>query len=609
MSEKMLERINCPQDIKGLGYKELDALCAEMRSEMISVVSKNGGHLASNLGAAELTVALHRVLNCPHDRLIFDVSHQCYAHKLLTGRYSRFSTLRQLNGISGFTNRQESVYDTLTAGHSGPSLSAAVGIAQAKKLMGSEDYTVCVIGDGSFTNGMVYEALNNCEDKDLKLIIVLNDNEMSISKNVGSLSTYFRKIRSTKGYFSLKAGTKAFLSGIPLIGGGLLKVASGTKSLLKRIFVRANFFECLGLEYLGPVDGHDIRQMELALNEAKSKKRVTLLHVLTKKGKGYAPAELSPERFHGVGPFDISTGRTVKGKECFSTHFGKTMEKLAAQDEHVCAVTAAMCEGTGLSGFRRDFPDRFFDVGIAEEHALTFSSGLSLEGYKPVCVLYSTFSQRCFDQLMHDVSLQKLPMIIALDRAGIVPFDGATHQGVFDIPLFSMLPDVEIYSPERFFELDEILKRAVEEYRGIRIIRYPKGGDAPARSETALNTLCYFGDDDPELIAVTYGRLTARVEAAARLCKRRVRVIKLTRVYPPDICEISRVMGDLSDVIVFEEGARRGGVGELLAAKLPQKNVRIHAIDGYLPHGDLNGLYALAGFTPEKMAKQMEEII
>ncbi len=606
----MLEKITSPKDIKGLNKKELDQLSEEIRQKVISTVSRNGGHLASNLGAAELTIALHRVFDMPADKLLFDVGHQCYAHKLLTGRVEDFHTIRTYGGLSGFTNRFESEYDAVTAGHSGPSLSAAIGIAAAVKLEGRDDYTLCVIGDGSFTNGMVYEALNNCDDKSLKLIIILNDNEMSISPNVGSLSNYFRKIRSSKGYFSFKSGTRRFFSKVPGIGKGILWLLTAIKSGLKKLLVRKNFFECLGLEYIGPVDGHNIESLEMALTEAKLKERITLVHVTTKKGKGFAYAEDAPEKFHGISPFDEETGSTPASKESFSDRFGSIMERLAAEDDKVIAVTAAMCEGTGLVGFREKFPKRFFDVGIAEEHAVTFSSGLALSGYKPVCVLYSTFAQRTFDQIMHDVSIQGLPMVIALDRAGVVPADGITHQGIFDIPLFSTLPDVEIYSPESFSELEEMMEKAVAEYSGIKIIRYPKGTDVKKRTDvTDLGDMEYMGSDAPDAVVLTYGRLTERVVKAAD--SQKVRVIKIKKVHPISVEDILPLFAGCKNAIFFEEGIRRGGVGESLAARLAEHGIcmKVKAIDKYIDHGDTESLLDAAGFGIEEMSAEISNTV
>ncbi|MFR9208066.1 MAG: 1-deoxy-D-xylulose-5-phosphate synthase [Lachnospiraceae bacterium] len=600
----MLEYINTPQDIKRFSDEQISALADEIRESIIAQVSRTGGHLASNLGAVELTIALHRTFDCPKDKLLFDVGHQCYAHKLLTGRFSKFHSLRQFGGMSGFTNRLESEYDTVIAGHSGPTLSASLGIAHANRMSGDDSFVVCVIGDGSFTNGMVYEAINNCEDENLNLVIVLNDNEMSISQNVGALSRYFRKIRNTKGYFSLKAGMKDFFGKIPFVGKSLVKGITSLKNFLKRRVLKNNLFECLGLEYIGPVDGHDERKLELALKEAKSKHRITLVHVMTTKGKGCSFAEDSPEKYHGISPFDKCTGQTCERGESFSSHFGKILEQHALKDDKLCAVTAAMCEGTGLCGFREKYPSRFFDVGIAEEHAVTFSSGLSLKGYHPVCVLYSTFAQRTFDQVMHDVSIQQIPLVIALDRAGIVPGDGITHQGVFDISLFSSLPEIEIYSPETFLELDEAMDNALSNYSGVKVIRYPKGCDPDYFVDAVSNAeFTYTKEPNPEVIAITYGRLSKRVYAAAQKSKRRVKVIKLKKIFPIDSRSLSELFNGCKKVAVFEETMRQGGIGEKLASALSKDGIRVItlAIDEYIPHGDADSLYDMLGFSVENI--------
>ena len=603
----MLKNIRSPKDIQALSDKELKALAEEIRKTITDTVSKNGGHLASNLGAVELSIALHRVFDCPEDKIIFDVGHQCYTHKLLTGRYESFLALRSLNGISGFTNRFESEYDVLTAGHSGPALSAALGVARANKLSGKNSYTVAVIGDGSFTNGMVYEALNNCSEKGLNLIIVLNDNNMSISRNVGALPRSFRRLRSTKGYFTLKAGTKKFFGSIPVIGSGIIKIIKWVKSVFKKLLVRNNLFESLGLEYIGPVNGHDEKSVELALKEAKTKSRVTVVHVSTKKGKGYHFAETAPEKYHGVGAFDPQKG-ILQRDEGFSECFGNTLTELAKADDKILAITAAMSDGTGLNTFKKAFPERFFDVGIAEEHAVTFAAGLSLMGYKPVVAMYSTFSQRVFDQLMHDVSLQGLPLILALDRAGIVGGDGVTHQGVFDISLFSPIPGVEIYSPETFFELKQTLLSATSDYRGIKIIRYPKGGDVPERNNTVKTRYYDYNEvENPEVAVITFGRCAKTVCTAAEASGKRVRVIKLKRVFPVNEEELLPLIAGVKKVLVVEEAVLRGGVGEMLCACLSGKGFKteISAISGYIEHGDAISLLAENGFDEESIKEKI----
>ncbi|MBR2021456.1 MAG: 1-deoxy-D-xylulose-5-phosphate synthase, partial [Clostridia bacterium] len=471
----MLKDLDLPKRLKNMNYDELSDLCSDIRGEIMSVVSENGGHLASNLGVVELTVALHRAFDFPEDKLIFDVGHQCYAHKILTGRADRFDTIRKKGGLSGFTNRFESEYDTLTAGHSGPSVSAGLGIAQSNKLLGKDNYVVSVVGDGSFTNGMIYEALNNCCDKSLKYIIVLNDNEMSISSNVGNLSKYFSKFRTSKGYFKFKHKLKNGCLKIPVVGKSLVKFFSAIKNFFKKIVLPNNsFFSALDMRYLGPVDGHDIEKLEDVFAEAKNLGESCLVIVKTQKGRGYSKAEKNPENYHSVGKFDISKGTVKSDSKCFSDVFGEAVVRIAKEDGSVAALTAAMCEGTGLHNFSKEFPDRFFDVGIAEEHELAFACGLAAGGMKPVCAVYSTFAQRVYDQVFHDFSVQKLPCVLALDRCGFVPDDGITHQGLFDVSLFSSVPGCTIYSPETYEELDESVDKAFDE-DCVSVVRYPKG--------------------------------------------------------------------------------------------------------------------------------------
>ena len=540
----MLENIRSPQDIKNMSVKQLNDLAAEIRTKIIGTVSETGGHLGSNLGLVETTLVLHKLFDFPNDKLLFDVGHQCYTHKLLTGRLERFDSLRQSGGISGFTNRFESDYDTLTAGHSGSSISAALGIAMANKLENKDAYTVCVVGDGSFTNGMIYEALNNCNNKELRLIILLNDNEMSISQNVGSLANYLSKIRSSGKYYRFKRNFQKVLRKIPKIGEFSIYFARRLKNAAKSFFYKQPFFEALGVKYLGPVDGNDIERLQVVLEEAKKNTCCTLVHIKTKKGCGYKYAEDKPESYHSVGAFDPDEGIAVPGGNDYSSVFGKALCAHAAKDERICAITAAMRDGTGLRAFSEQFPERFFDVGIAEEHAVAFAGGLAVSGFVPVCALYSTFAQRTYDQLIHDVALQKLHMVLALDRAGFVAGDGETHQGVFDCSFLSEIPGVEIYAPDSFEELETALTRAIAG-TGISVLRYPRGGMSTydrtafvpfnAQSASYFSVCDRFSSQTPELALVTYGKETAQVFAAAKCLSEKgisVRIVKLFRVFP-----------------------------------------------------------------------------
>ncbi len=614
----MLEKINNPKDVKSLNDSELNELCSDIRKKIITTVSQNGGHLGSNLGLVETTVALHRVLNLPEDKIIFDVGHQCYTHKLLTGRREEFSTLRQKDGVSGFTNRFESEYDTLTAGHSGPSVSAGLGIAKANKLMGKDSFVVSVVGDGSFTNGMIYEALNNC-DKSVNFIIVLNDNEMSISTNVGNMANHFSKIRTSKSYFNFKKKMTRGLKKIPVAGDGLVAFSRKVKRLLKRIFVADDgFFSSMGIRFLGPVDGHDIDKLEDVLNEAKSFRECCLVLVKTKKGKGYEPAEQHPECYHSVGRFDKEKGVEAKKTHTFSDVFGECMIDGAKKDNKVAVLTAAMCEGTGLLDYSKEFPDRFFDVGIAEEHEITFASGLALAGMKPVCAVYSTFAQRVYDQVMHDVSIQKIGLTLALDRCGFVPDDGITHQGLFDVSLFSSVPGCNIYSPETYEEMRGLFSECINN-SSLNIIRYPKGYETDYdRSGFEYNkdkTVSVNGKKDASVVIITYGRAAKNAYDGALLLKDKtdVKIVKLVKCYPFDEEEILSHTKNASLVYLLEEGIRSGGIAEKIAACICGKTsgkIVINAVDGvHAFHSSVDGLYEHFGMTAGAIAKQIEENI
>ncbi|MBI4858143.1 MAG: 1-deoxy-D-xylulose-5-phosphate synthase [Acetobacterium woodii] len=619
----LLNNVLSPQDLKDLSYSDLNELAGEIRNKILETVSKNGGHLASNLGIVETTLAIHRIFNNPEDQIVFDVGHQCYAHKLVTGRQHEFPTLRQWNGISGFTNRKESDWDAFGAGHSGTSISAALGLAMANQLDGKENYVIAVVGDGSFTNGMIYEALNNCTRKDLRLIILLNDNEMSISENVGGLSNHLSKIRNSQNYFNLKHHTQSFLHKIPIIGDGLVEGTRSIKKHVKKRLVSENFFEHLGLDYLGPVDGCDLKKLESVLSEAKSKRNCCLVHVHTVKGKGYQPAEEHPEMYHSSGAFDMAKGIEKNNADInFSSVFGDIMVAAANTNASVCAITAAMTGGTGLDRFSQVHPKRFYDVGIAEEHAVTFGTGLSANGKTPVCAIYSTFVQRVYDQLIHDAAIQKLPLIMALDRCGLVPGDGITHQGIYDCTYLSSIPGIEIFSPETYDEMRTSFDQAFIDKK-LTVIRYPKGAQQQYDRSgfTACDGLSYqdFSNDNqeqmepinPEVVIITYGRITSNAYEAIQLIKEQhpVRLIKLVKVYPFDAEQIMALVGNPRLVYILEEGIRSGGIGEKLAATFAQNEtmktgkIRIQAIENPLmEQGDLTSLYDYCGFLPDQIA-------
>ncbi len=471
---KLLDSINSPEDIKHLNMDELNSLCRELREYILENVSKTGGHLASNLGVVELTVALHRVFNTPHDKIIWDVGHQTYAHKILTGRKNKMSSLRQLNGISGFPKRNESIFDVFDTGHSSTSVSAAMGMARARDL-NNEDYEiVAVIGDGALTGGMAFEAINDAGRSNTKLLIILNDNEMSISKNVGGLSRYLSRIRTTKGYLSTKRDVEKILNKIP-VGKQIKSFLKRAKDGIKQIVVPGMLFEELGLTYMGPIDGHNIHKIIESLERAKNIEGPLLMHVITKKGKGYKFAEERPNEFHGVSAFNIETGEALKkSSQSYSDYFGMKMCEIAEKNENVVAITAAMTDGTGLRDFAKKFPNRIYDAGIAEQHAVTMAAGLAVSGVVPVVALYSSFLQRAYDQIIHDVALQNLHVVFAVDRAGLVGNDGETHQGVFDEGFLSLIPNMTVLSPADYRELGNMMEFAVS-YNGPVAIRYPRG--------------------------------------------------------------------------------------------------------------------------------------
>ncbi len=610
----MLENIHSPADVKNLTDAEISTLCAELRTRIIDVVAKNGGHLASNLGAVELSVALHRVFNSPEDKIIFDVGHQSYVHKLLTGRGDDFDTLRQYGGITGFTSRSESEHDPFGCGHASTSVSAAVGIAAANKIKGDKHHVIAVVGDGALTGGMVYEALNNCADKD-NLIIILNDNEMSISQNVGGLHRYLTRVRTSAKYFGLKAGTKHFFSAIPLIGKGLVRLFQKLRNGLKRLLTSQNMFEIMGLKYYGPLDGNDEKRLETVLREAAKDGKCSVVHVVTKKGKGYAPAEADPGAFHGVSGFDAESGviKTSVG-ESFSQHFGKIATEAAAADRRVCAITAAMGDGTGLSGFAKDFPERFFDVGIAEEHAATFAAGLAGSGVKPIFAVYSTFAQRAFDQIIHDVALQNLPVVFALDRAGFVGADGPTHHGLFDVSMMMPVPGMRIFACESLEDMDYAFNKALQ-FDAPTAVRYARG--VPADYDRAIwNDLVGIEYCDcgraPTKAIITYGRTAINALDAAVTCLKSgtsVRVIKLIDLKPIDMDKLRLLCNNIYDILFVEEGMRIGGVAESLfvdmtnAGLLQNKSYRIKAVESrFVPVGTTAELDRLLGFDSQSIA-------
>lgn len=615
-NKSILAGIKQPSDVKALSDGEAAVLCTEIRRVLIDTVSENGGHLASNLGTVELTVALHKSFNSPDDKIIWDVGHQAYAHKLLTGRYSQFSTLRKEGGISGFVRPDESGHDSFYEGHAGVSVSQAAGIAAANAVKGSKNYAVAVIGDGSFGNGMVYEALNHAGSTKTRLIVILNDNEMSISENVGAMARYLAAVRAKPEYYRFKAGTEKALRRIPIVGKSLSNHLFRLKTMLKNLIYSSSFFEDLGFKYIGPIDGHNINGLCEAMDSAKMVAAPVVIHINTLKGRGYDFAESSPEKFHGISQFDINTGEPLSSGESYSSQFGKALCEFAAKDRRICAITAAMALGTGLDGFSKQYPDRFFDVGIAEEHAVTFASGLSAGGMLPVFAVYSTFLQRCADQLIHDGALQRRKTVIAVDRAGFVGEDGETHQGLFDVSIVRSLPNTTVYSPATYAELGSALYNAFYKDSNLVIIRYPRGSMPQDAYEPANGSgqFCTVGEETADIAIVTYGRLYFNALSAAEILAGKglsVKIIKLGRIKPLPKKSVDTVL-NCRGVFFFEEGMRRGGAGEGFAAELLERGFggkySLTAVDDeFVPHASVGRLMEKYSLDARGMARVVEE--
>lgn len=622
---KYLNRINSTEDFKSLPEAVMPELAQEIREELVERVSENGGHLASNLGVVEITMAIHRVFNTPHDHVIFDVGHQSYVHKILTGRREQMDTLRCPGGLSGFTNRAESEHDCFGAGHSSTSLSAALGFAISDKLNGSDAYTVAVIGDGAYTGGMIHEALNNCR-KDLRLIIIMNENEMSISKNIGRFAKNLSRLRTRPEYFRTKKVTGKFLRRIPLIGKHLFWFVRGVKKTIKNALYGSNYFESMGLTYLGPIDGNDYYAVEQLLREAKKLDESVVLHLKTVKGKGYAPAETAPDRYHGMPPACADASlKTDDNKKTFSSEFGSVITDMAFEDSRICAITAAMCDGTGLNPFREAHRDRFFDVGIAEEHALTFAAGLAANGMRPFVAIYSSFLQRGYDNVLHDIALQNLPVTICIDRAGINACDGATHHGIFDVAFLSEIPGIKIYVPATLGALDTALREA-HEMNAPCAVRYPSGTENsrivsefyPYGEPSSLGARCNYdlNTGEPDAVIITHGRIAAEALKAADILKSKgenTGIILLEILKPYD--ETAGRIEDLlprgkATVLFLEEEIRNGGMGMILADKLSgrevmgNKNVKILAVDdNFVRPKKGETVYTAAGVSTEDIVR------
>ena len=571
-SKAILDGIATPQDVKDVPREALDELCAEIRTRLIETISETGGHLASNLGIVELTVALLRCFDPPKDRIVWDVGHQCYVYKMLTGRAQQMQTLRQMGGISGFPNPKESPYDTFVVGHSSTSVSAANGFAKAKKLLAEDDYTIAVIGDGALTGGLAYEGLSNAGRSNDRLIVVLNDNQMSIGDNVGFAARHLSSLRPRPRYVRFKNAVAAVFRHIPLIGKPLYKLLlTGKNSMKRAIYKDVSFFEDMGFYYVGPINGHDTLQICRAFETARVLDRPVVIHAETVKGKGYTFAEKDPGTYHGVCRFDPEKPLTPSAVPTFSSVFGEEIDALAKEDARIVGITAAMKHGTCMQHFAERSPSHCFDTGIAESHAVTFASGMAAGGLLPVFAVYSTFLQRSYDQLLNDTALMDNHIVLAIDRAGIVPGDGETHQGIYDVPFLTTVPHTTIYAPSTFAELRVNLRQALYDVTGIAAVRYPKGSESAALAALKPDYAPYtFLNDEGDTLVITYGRLLANVlEAADRAAETGVKiaVLKLNKIYPlPET--LPETLTRYRRIIFAEESARRGGIGELLASQL-----------------------------------------
>lgn len=613
----VLERIQKENDIKKLNGQELSVLADEIRTFLIEKISVTGGHLASNLGVVELTMAMHLAFDIPQDRMIWDVGHQAYTHKLLTGRKAGFDDLRKHGGMSGFPKRKESDCDAFDTGHSSTSISAGLGYVEAREILGEKHHVISVIGDGSLTGGMAYEALNNASHLNSNFIIVLNDNNMSISQNVGGMSKYLDSLRTADAYTGLKKGVESALKQVPVAGKPLVSHLKKTKSGIKQLFVPGMFFEDMGITYLGPIDGHDIKALYRTFEEAKKLNNAVLVHVITKKGKGYLPAEEFPSKFHGTGPFAIETGEALekKKKDTYTDVFGKVMCDLAAKDSKVVAITAAMSDGTGLSEFSRRYKKRFFDVGIAEEHAVTFAAGLAAGGLKPVFAVYSSFLQRAYDQLIHDVALQNLPVVFAVDRAGIVGNDGETHQGIFDLSFLSSIPNMTIISPKNRWELADMIRYAIQ-YEAPIAIRYPRGtaytGLKEYRKPIAFKTSeTIYEEDGIAIFSVGHmmevaEKVRERLKATGYNCS----LINSRFVKPIDEHILEEMAEEHTLFVTIEENVLSGGYGEkvqdyVMEQQLSVEVLKIGVPDEYVEHGNIDVLRKEIMLDEESIVKQI----
>jgi len=620
----ILPSIASPDAVKSLSMSDLKLLAGEMREEIIATCAANGGHLAPSLGVVELTIALHRVFTSPEDKIVWDVGHQAYAHKLLTGRYERFRTLRTLGGISGFPKRAESPHDVFDVGHSSTSISAALGLAVGRDLKKAHNKVIAVIGDGSMTGGIAYEGLNHAGHLNKDLVVILNDNEMSIAENVGALSNFLSRTITNEFVHKIKKDVEFFLEGLDGIGRGVLKVAKRAEESLKGLFTPGMLFEAFGFEYIGPIDGHDIGQLMETLDNVKRFDDAVLIHVLTRKGKGYPPAEANPSLFHGVGPFEIATGKVLKGKggaASYTAIFGEAIKRIAAEDERVMAITAAMPDGTGLTSFAKEYPERFFDVGIAEQHGVTFAAGLAAEGFRPVFAVYSSFLQRAFDEVFHDVCLQNLPVVFAIDRAGVVGSDGPTHHGVFDISYLRILPNMTLMAPKDENELQHMLKTAVE-HDGPMAIRYPRGNGHGVSLDQSFRVLPIgrgetLREGHGGMILALGTMVYPALEAAKLLAMEGVdlTVVNARFVKPLDRDLILTGARQFGRLFTVEENALQGGFGTAVLELLEEEGLsgvevsRLGYPDRFIEQGEQPELRGMYGLDADGIAAVIRNIL
>lgn len=612
---KILDKVNSPKDLKKLNLTEKEELANELREYILDVVSKNGGHLASNLGVVELTIALHSVFNSPKDKIVWDVGHQTYVHKILTGRKDLFPTIRKLDGLSGFPKTSESPHDAFNTGHSSTSISVALGMARANTINHENGKVIAVIGDGSLTGGLALEALNDAGNSKSNIIVILNDNEMSISKNIGGMSNLLTKIRLKKSYNKSNDSIKLFVNRIPLIGKSLAKLIHKVKKSIKRAVIPNMYFEDIGFTYLGPIDGHNIKDLESVLKKCSNIKGPILIHVSTKKGKGYKPAEDNPDKFHGVSPFNIETGCSLSPKSPdYSANFGKKLLELASTHKNIVAVTAAMKDGTGLTEFAKKYPRRFFDVGIAEGHACTLVAGMASANLKPIFAVYSSFLQRGYDELIHDIALGNLPVIIAIDRAGMVGSDGDTHQGLFDMSFLSSIPNFTIMAPKNFEEQGLMLDFAVS-FNGPIALRYPRGGESkiefpPSKKiEWGKSELITKGDD---ITIIAIGKMVSRALLVASLLKENninAEVINARFLKPFDTKTLITSSIKTKKVVTIEDGILRGGLSTTVILSLKDnRDVKIISFgynDEFVPSGSVDELEKRYGLDAESIKNQI----